>query len=616
MKPVGQLRPSQLIFTFGVGSLTDLPSLSVIIMGLDEWRDEARLNITEERLLAAVRALLGAQVEALKLAPADWDADGLKPSEPGLGVPVAAFPRWLRCPRCGAMGTIDRGVFELREDRYRPELTCYVHAACQKAEKPRALPMRFLRACRNGHVSDVDWDDFVHSGMPCANGGGGLRFTEMGGADEPVDLMVRCTACNIPRIVADVFEGEKYPSACSGFHPHLRRYDAVSCSEPARTVVLGASNLWFSIVLSVLSLPPRNDKLARLVAEKWALLGIVTSEDTARFFLNLPQAAPFDGFDAAQVWQAIEKKRTADKAAAGASAEPADLYTPEWRILSDPATAPVTEDFQLREVPPPFGFEASFTRTVLVERMREVRALIGFNRIESRGEFTEADVAADERRVPLCRGSEKWVPAAEVRGEGIFLQFREEAVQKWLATASVETRKEEFSTGHREWRRFRKLQPPEAMFPGLRYVLLHSVAHSLLRQLAVECGYAAASIRERIYCREASAGVEPMAGILLYTAASDSEGTLGGLVALGEPDAFGRLLAGALASAALCGSDPLCAEHPPTLDPKTLHGACCHACLFASETSCERGNRFLDRAVLTPTLKHADIAFFKPAAEV
>lgn len=609
MKPVGQLRPSQLIYTFGVGSLTDLPSLSVLIMGLDEWRDDARFDITEERLLAAVRALLGPQVAALKLAPADWDADGLKPSEPGLGVPVAAFPRWLRCPRCGAMGTVDRGVFELREDRFRPELTCYIHAACQKAENPRALPMRFLRACRNGHLNDVNWDDFVHGGMPCASGGGGLRFIEVGGADEPVDLVVRCTACSVTRVIADVFDGDKYKPACSAFHPHLRRADA-SCEEPARTVVLGASNLWFPIVLSVLSLPHADDKLARLVAEKWALLGMVTSEETAKFFLLLPQAAPFIGFDTAQLWQEIKKKRVADKATEGAATAPSDLYTPEWRVLSDPTSAPETEDFRLREGAPPAGFESLFTRTVLVERMREVRALIGFNRIESRGEFTEADVAADERRAPLCRGPEKWVPAAEVRGEGIFLQFREDAVQAWLTTAAAKSRDDEFRAGHREWRRFRKLQPPEGMFPGLRYVLIHSVAHALLRQFAIECGYAAASIRERIYCREPAAGAEPMAGLLLYTAASDSEGTLGGLVALGEPDALGRLLNGALKVAALCGSDPLCAEHPPTLDPKTLHGACCHACLFASETSCERGNRFLDRAVLAATLHHPETAFF------
>jgi hypothetical protein len=119
--------------------------------------------------------------------------------------------------------------------------------------------------------------------------------------------------------------------------------------------------------------------------------------------------------------------------------------------------------------------------------------------------------------------------------------------------------------------------------------------------LALECGYTASSIRERIYADAGVGGGEPMAGVLLYTAAPDSEGTLGGLVRLGEPDELGPLLGQALERAYLCSSDPLCSEHDPRTDG-SVHRAACRACQFASETSCERGNRFLDRAALVPTL--------------
>jgi hypothetical protein len=139
------------------------------------------------------------------------------------------------------------------------------------------------------------------------------------------------------------------------------------------------------------------------------------------------------------------------------------------------------------------------------------------------------------------------------------------------------------------------------------FVLLHSLAHVLMRQLSLECGYAGASIRERIYFRSQDDG-EPMAGLLLYTAAPDSEGTLGGLVALGEPEVLGRHLRQALERARLCASDPLCAEHIP--EATAVHGASCHACLFAPETSCERGNRYLDRTILTPTVEDEEMAFF------
>jgi hypothetical protein len=101
-----------------------------------------------------------------------------------------------------------------------------------------------------------------------------------------------------------------------------------------------------------------------------------------------------------------------------------------------------------------------------------------------------------------------------------------------------------------------------------------------------------------------------MAGILIYTAASDSEGTLGGLVQLGHPVTLGRQIQNAMESMRICGSDPLCAEHSPAADGRAIHGACCHACLFAPETSCEKGNRFLDRSTLVATFAAKGTKFF------
>ena len=156
------------------------------------------------------------------------------------------------------------------------------------------------------------------------------------------------------------------------------------------------------------------------------------------------------------------------------------------------------------------------------------------------------------------------------------------------------------------WRNSRKLDPNDG-YPGIRYVLLHTLSHLLIRELALECGYNAASIRERIYA-ETDDG-KSQAGILIYTAAADSDGTLGGLVELGKPDNLGRLLDQAIGRAKICSSDPLCSEHKPEKD-RTLHAAACHACTFAAETSCERGNRYLDRALVVATLDNAEAAFF------
>jgi hypothetical protein len=161
---------------------------------------------------------------------------------------------------------------------------------------------------------------------------------------------------------------------------------------------------------------------------------------------------------------------------------------------------------------------------------------------------------------------------------------------------------------HARWRARRGLSTSEG-WRGHRYTLLHSLSHLLINELAMECGYSAASIRERIYWSEGEG--EAMAGLLLYTAAPDSEGTLGGLVSLAKPETFERLLQQALQRAQLCAADPMCSEHTPHETEDSLHGAACHSCLFVPETSCERGNRYLDRTMVVPTLSHQNLAFFK-----
>jgi hypothetical protein len=181
----------------------------------------------------------------------------------------------------------------------------------------------------------------------------------------------------------------------------------------------------------------------------------------------------------------------------------------------------------------------------------------------------------------------------------------------WESKPEVRSLQQEFLESHKAWRKLRKLQPLSDNFPGIRLVLLHSLAHALMRQIVMDCGYTAASVRERLYSRRPNEVSGPMAGILLYTAAPDSEGTLGGLVELGDPLTLGRHLQQALESVRLCASDPLCAEHRPDTTGRGIHGACCHACQYAPETSCEQGNRYLDRAVLVQTFSSLSSCFFE-----
>ena len=242
---------------------------------------------------------------------------------------------------------------------------------------------------------------------------------------------------------------------------------------------------------------------------------------------------------------------------------------------------------------------------MLVEKLREVRALVGFTRLMSPRDFDNAADVPLEQRAKISRKAPTWVPASETRGEGIFFQFSESLIQEWVKRNHAYDR--EFEVGHQAWRKTKNLDPNKG-YPGIRYVLLHTFSHALIRQLAIECGYSSASITERIYSQNPADG-DPMAGVLIYTSAADSEGTLGGLCALGEPDKLGRHIRRALEKMSLCASDPLCSEHVIGSGEK-LHGASCHACSFLPETSCERGNKYLDRSAVVSTLERTNLAFF------
>jgi hypothetical protein len=372
--------------------------------------------------------------------------------------------------------------------------------------------------------------------------------------------------------------------------------------DHVKPMLQGASNLWFPVLISALSVPQASDDLGRLVEDNWAVLDKVTGVDVLKAFRLIGQLKDFSKYSDEQIWAAIQKKIQG----AGEEVEdPDDLKSPEWKIFSNPTKAKESRTFKLRTVDPPTDFTKHFEKIVLVEKLREVRALVGFTRIMSPRDFDSAADLPPENRARLSRKDPTWLPACETRGEGIFFQFSEPLIQDWVKRNRAYER--EFALGHQVWRASKNLDLSSG-YPGIRYVLLHTFAHALIRQLAIECGYTSASITERIYSRNPSDG-EPMAGVLIYTAAADSEGTLGGLCALGEPDKLGRHIRRALDKMGLCASDPLCSEHTVGSNEK-LHGASCHACSFLPETSCERGNKYLDRSALIPTVERTNLAFF------
>lgn len=613
---IGGVRPSQLMHSFGVGAMVDLPNLSVIIAGLDDWKIEDAGDVAEERLLAAIRAdrSLGlSRVKALRSAP--WLEETRNPFEDWArtGVPAVPFPRWMRCAACSLLTNVDGGLLELHQNPWRPDQTKYVHKNCSRARgrPPTAVPARFVVACANGHLDEFPWVEFVHraAGGSCPKGHWQLRARDVGSGSRSTDMLVECVACGAQMVMTAAFgeHADRVLPMCRGRHPHIRRFEE-GCELQVRPLLLGASNAWFAVNRTVLSIPSSPDAAEQAVAEAWAAIDdpadpIDAKELLGRFIRRVPELRRLAAFDLDELWSIIERRR-AERSED--DAEP-DVLGPEWERFVHPHHAGASRDFRLGTASTAPGFAVT---AVPVERLRAVVALCGFTRIDGPDSGVVDDLEAGVRMAPLSRHPLDWLPAAEVRGEGIFVRLEEADVQAWLEQVAGSNQLESLREAHQHWRRQRGHTDLTAGWPGERYVLVHTLSHALIHELALECGYSAAAIRERIYAREPdSEGQGAMAGVLLYTSAPDSEGTLGGLVALAEPDEFARILAAALHRAQLCSADPLCAGHLPSQSDVTLHAAACHSCSFLPETSCERGNRYLDRNAVVETLAAAGVEF-------
>lgn len=641
---VGSLRPSAMLYTNGIGATVDLPHLSVMPHGIDAWEPYyARRQgppdvIAEPRLLELVRAHLGDQVTELRKPP--W-----APEEQGahgggaidLGIPGRIFPQWLRCTGCNLLSPVSHEQFTyVNGNRYRPDQAQFLHENCKgwsadgkatqrKASKQSAVPARYLIACVNGHLDEFPYDAWVHRGSRCTNATfPQLRMREWKSNIGP-DVQIICTSCDARRGMLEATGPkavDKLPR-CRGRHPHLDAFYA--CDEIGKLMMLGAANQWFSSTIGLLALPREDSRTAAdLVGPLLALpredLDAVESISDVRMFKKLAariaRTDVLDDVDDQVIWDAIGAIRAGvhpDNIRVERRTDPMTILAPEWAVLTDEpkyTRHSGSADFRAVRREVPASLSTVVRDVVAVEKLKKVNAFIGFTRIDALDRIDDAAA----RVAPLNRnGRPTWVPSTEDRGEGFFLQFDEEHVAGWEARILGTPTWERLRGAHRlnfERRTSRTASDidPDTRFPPPRYWAIHTLSHLLIREAAMSSGYGSASLTERIYawCEDDEHG--PAAGLLLTTTASDSEGTLGGLVELSRPEKLAPLVGAAIRRGTRCSSDPICSHRVPRDKEEFLHGAACHFCLFVSETSCERTNRFLDRRLLLGLVTDTDIA--------
>jgi hypothetical protein len=415
-------------------------------------------------------------------------------------------------------------------------------------------------------------------------------------------LLLLCTECKAAKPLEGIFGQDVLKQQlgykCRRKNPWLGTKDD-SCDAEPRVLQRGASNVYFSATASALDIPPWADGMMQRLGIYWEDLVECDEQDRA-MFIRLNKLEQKLSMTSDEILAQVKRGVDALNASGGKK-----IRYEEYEQFTNPSSsANDSIEFQIQTHTPPPELATYLGKIVQAKRLREVRAIWAFTRITPPADDDPNNIA---QYAKIKRGDLNWLPAIEVRGEGIFLTLDEERLTKWESHKTVQTRAQQLHDAWlKNWQSRRKTQekPDRTITP--RFVLLHSLAHALIRQLSLECGYSSSALRERLYIDSEPL---PMAGLLIYTATPDSEGTLGGLVRQGLPRRIAGLVPAAICAMRWCSNDPLCIKDITTLsDPTNL--AACHACIMISETSCEEFNCLLDRAMLVGLPDDPAVGFF------
>lgn len=592
------LRMGQLFGPYCVGAIYPCDAnTTVMIAGLDAYEDQVEKGRLEEVCDSRLKQYVG--VNRLYKPPA---GDG---SNKGF-VPALRFPNWLYCPRCGEMRSI-------HSTNNSTSLRC---EACSKKyhHDVRLVPERFVVVCPHGHIDSFPVMKWVHDGAEHdeKDPNHTIYRRTRGGSTTMGDIEYRCT-CGAHRTLAGASSLgglDKIGYHCTGRQPWLDRISNQPCpvnNKDLRVVIMGATNVCYPDVVSSVLIPDALDEKVKAVVDQ-QFADMLEMDRQGALDKIIGMLAKLSSIDPDSMRLAYLQKKNAGS---GEQSEIEYLHD-EYLTLRDPQITKkgefVGKSLDVCNYSLPM-MRRLFSKVSLVETLTVTRALVGFTRLNP--EYNDSKKMTDRRRA-LSRKKLDWTLASQTIGEGIFIDFDATRLKEWATRPEVIKRTRTMQRNLDEARADRNLAPKEL---NPIYVVIHTLSHLLLLGISEVCGYTAASLRERIYCQnflgdDGSEDFEDMHGLLIYTASSSGDGSLGGLVRSGEPGRFEEIVLKALQKATWCSDDPVCIESTGQgLDSCNL--AACYNCALLPETACENGNKFLDRGLVIGTLDQPKTGLFR-----
>lgn len=640
---LNKIRKAQLIAPFGPGAMHAMKNgISVITAGLDHWfkdihGEEADITQIQKCKETVIEPRLAEMldVDHFRSAPADKKED----EKPDLVLPVLRFPTWYLCPTCKQME---------KEDLSREGWIQCRNPHCKGIfgnKRERLIQVRFAAVCRHGHLQDFPWSSWVHREVNPNCQSKSFRYSAKGSSSLE-EITIECLAenCNAKRTLAGIMNSsfnedgseKSFLSSnlekgdndylCQGNKIWLGENSHDNCDQHLRAVLINSTNAHYAHVESAIFLPRKfsraNDeeifsliKKSRIKSKIRMLVALEEGEEKPSEIATKLKSGKngLEQYELDDITKAVatflgkssepeshqrNRSRSRQKIMQEIRDEEYELFaSSNEQIFDELIIRKARIDTNLEE------FAGIIDMISLVEKLRETRVFAGFSRL-----LSNSPDGLDPQKLLWdkwpYKKKDRWLPAAAVQGEGIFLRLNENKLNDWESKEDVIERAEIIQKNYDEvvakygWEN-RCISP--------RLLMMHSLAHLLINQLVFECGYGAASLRERLYVsNEAN---KPMSGIMIYTASGDSEGSMGGLVRMGKPENMTKVLRNAISSARWCSADPVCGETTGQ-GPDSLNLAACHNCLLLPETSCELFNRMLDRNLVVGSPDGEAYGFF------
>lgn len=630
-KTAYSVRASQAVLQYGVGAMVDFRDRTLMTAAPEYWSGSVS-HIRDERLE--------------KILHVDYfgkpgDKDDVKFAE---GISYVRFPEWYFCPSCRRFKPIGEWVTEYRAKspkKAEEDPHMIQTMKCPKCFQELVVA-RIITACQEGHIDDFPWVKWVH----CQNFGGPkeicsrpeLTITTSSSASEGLEgLTFKCLNCGAAASLRGAFDPGKfeeldkktdfrYNFRCAGKHPWKHKTESCKSTEYPKVLQRGSSSVYFPVTESSLVIPPYSSIVTNKIDESAAYaeykaviasylstpgitaetIELLHNSQTQVYAQRIAQetAIPFD-----KVVGVLKRKNAAPDDGEYSTAS-VKYRAEEYEAITG-ETVIEAEDYGefYREGVDISAYNLPFLKSIsLIHKVREVQALVGFTRLKP-VDSTDAP-GSQAVVVPVKEPDTKWYPAYDVRGEGIFIEFDSSSINNWKSENQFLAERVALLNDNYKKSFIGENHPRE--ITG-KFLLLHTISHLLIKQLSFECGYGIASLKERIYCSEAADGKE-MAGILIYTACGDSEGTLGGLVRQGRSDTFPSIFNKAIENARTCSNDPVCSLSQGQ-GRDSLNLAACYSCTLIPETSCEEFNCFLDRGVVVGTFDNPNLGFFQGVYE-